>query len=281
MLRILLSAIALFSATTAFAAENPLSPSEFRDRLALTMEAETGSPTHPVDDWTFRAKDSDGEEITVNVDNAYNQYLAAPDELEAILVRYSAAMANINEAAGPDQLVVIVRPADYVIRSLAETMVLQDFPASRPLAGDLALFLAIDSPDSIRTASLRDLRGWGLSEEQAWERSLASVKNRMGEIGFAQLEGEQNSTVLVAASGLAPSLLATDALCAPEKPNGLDRAIVFLLSRDMLLLGFPDDDPSIKAFWNVVQGQLQGGAAMSKTPITCSEGRWAPVEIPG
>lgn len=244
------------------------------------MTSKTGFPARPVDDRTFVTKNGDGTEVTIFVDNAYQQYLSQPDQLDAVITRFTAAFTAKEQAPGLDQLTLIVRPSDYVTQSLAPGASLASFPAARPLAGDLSMFLAIDSPETVRTASLDDLKNWGLTEEQAWNRAVSSVKARVGPLGFAQLEGEPDSSALVADSGLAPSVLADPAFCGPEKRDGLDGAIVLLMSRDALLLGFPKEKPSIESFWRVAKSEIKAKTALSSTPIACRGGRWESVAVP-
>lgn len=275
-----LAALALAVAAPAAAADPPLSPSAFRDRLAASMTSTTGFPAKLVDDRTFVTKDGEGTEITIFIDNAYQQYLSQPDQLDAVIKRFTAVFTTKEPTAGLDQLTVIVRPSDYVTQSLGAGASLAAIPASRPLAGDLALFLAIDSPESIRTANLDDLKKWGVTEDQAWANAFGSIKARIGPLGFAQLEGEPDSSALVADSGLAPSVLADPAFCGPEKSDGLNEAIVLLISRHTLLFGFPKEKASIASFWSVAKREISANTTVSSTPITCRNGRWEPVAIP-
>lgn len=244
------------------------------------MEAATSYPGTPVDEWTFVTKDAGGSEVTVNIENAYREYVSGPDQLESILSRFATTLAQINASAGVDQLVLIVRPSDYIARALGQQSMPDKGLAARPLAGDLALFLAVDSPTSIRTANVDDLKLWGLSERQAWDKAVLSIKARVGELAFAQLEGEPNSSLLVADSGLAPSILADASFCGPQALDGMDGTFVLLFGRDALLFGFPRENASIDTFWEIAKELIKSGEAMSATPITCSGGKWKSVAIP-
>lgn len=270
-------ALALSGPTTA--AASPLSPSAFRDRLAATISSSTGQPAIPVDDQSFTTKDAEGSEVTVSIDNAYNEYLSDPDLLGTILQRFARVFGTKPAAASVDQLTVIVRPSDYVARSLGTAAATDKVPAGRPLAGDLSVFLAIDSPESIRTVIFDDLKAWILSEDQAWAKAFASIKTRVGPVGFAKLQGEPGASIIVAESGLAPSILGDSSLCGPASPTGLKGAVVLLLSRDALLVGFPDDKDSMRAFWKVTKEQIGKDQSLSKTAITCKGGHWTQVPI--
>lgn len=276
-----LAAFALLIAAPAASADAPLSPSAFRDRLAASMTAETGFPAKPVDDRTFVTKNGEGTELTIFIDNAYQQYLSQPEQLDAVIQRFTAVFTAKEQTAGLDQLTVIVRPSDYLTQTLSAGASLASFPAPRPLAGDLSTFLAVDSLETVRIANIEDLTRWGLTEEQAWIRAVGSIKVRVGPLGFAQLEGEPNSSALVADSGLAPSVLADPAFCGPEKRDGLDGAIVLLMSRDALLFGFPKEKASIESFWRVAKSEIKAKTSLSSTPIACRDGRWESGAVPG
>lgn len=270
-------ALALSGATAASA--EPLSPAAFRDRLAASISSSTGVPAKPVDDRTFTKKDAEGSEVTISIDNAYAEYLSDPEQLDTILKRFERVFGTKQPVARLDQLTVIVRPSDYVAESLGSATAHDKAPAGRPLAGDLSVFLAIDSPETIRTVVFDDLKAWNLSEAQAWEAALASVKARIGPVGFARMKNEPAASVIVAESGLAPSILGDPVLCGPASPTGLKGAVVLLLARDALLVGFPDDKDSMRAFWKVTREQIGKDQSLSKTAITCRNGRWTPVPI--
>lgn len=262
------------------AAASPLSPSVFRDRIAASISASTGHTAKPVDDRTFTTKDAEGSEVTVSIDNAYAEYLSNPEQLDTILQRFKKVFGTKQLVARLDQLTVIVRPSDYVARSLGSATANDKAPAGRPLVGDLSVFLAIDSPESIRTVNFDDLKTWNLSDDEAWVKALASIKMRVGPVGFAKLQDEPASSVMVAESGLAPSILADIALCGPASPTGFSGAMILLMSRDAFLLGFPGEKDSIKAFWKISKRLIADNGSMSKTVITCSEGRWMQVPVP-
>ena len=200
-IRAALAAFALLIAAPAALTAAPLSPTAFRDRLAESMTSATGFPAKPIDERTFVTKNSDGTEVTIFIDNAYQQYLSRPDELDTVIARFTAAFAAKETTAGADQLTVIVRPSDYLTQTLSASASLASFPAPRPLAGDLSTFLAVDSPETVRIANVEDLKRWGLTEEQAWTRAMASIQARVGPVGFAQLEGEPDSSTLRCATG--------------------------------------------------------------------------------
>ena len=117
-LLLVFAALALsLSGATAASAE-PLSPAAFRDRLAASISSSTGVPAKPVDDRTFTTKDAEGSGVTISIDNAYAEYLSDPEQLDTILKRFERVFGTKQPVARLDQLTVIIRPSDYIARSL-------------------------------------------------------------------------------------------------------------------------------------------------------------------
>ena len=252
-----------------------LPPAAFRDRFMAAIVAATGQPAKPVDDHSFTARKADGTEVTINIDNAYARYLAEPPRIDAIIAQFSRLIALPEaDAAGVEQLVVIVRPTDYIIRSLPPGADTRQVLPSRPMAGDLAFFLAVDSSEAIRTATADDLSRWHLNTDQAWTRGIANLKGRLGALQIVQIGGEQGPSGLSASSGLAPSSLAEPFLCGPAAPTGMAGQVVLVYSRDTFLFAVPSDTTQTRRFWVEAKRAAATGGSLSSTPLTCHDGKW-------
>lgn len=245
------------------------------------MSAATGNPTTTLDERTFKGKAADGEEVTVNIDSVYAQYLAEPVRLEAVVDRYARVMSGISGGgATADQLVVIVRPTNYLANSLPAGTSIDHFVPPRPLAGDLSYFLAVDSTDTIRTAGREDLAHWHLSEADAWTRARQQLKTRVGPLQLVRLGGEDGPSGLGAESGLAPSIIADPALCGPGAPEGRRGWIVLIFDRETLLFADPSDEVQTQRFWAVIKQARAARTSLSSTPLTCRNGHWVVARAP-
>lgn len=266
----------LLSLTALQAAAEPLSPAAFRDRLAAEMTVATGKPVTVMDERTFRTKRADGEELTVSIDNAYAQYQTDPTQLNAIVARFARLLATAPDPApGVEQLVVIVRPTNYVATSVAPGASLGNFLRPRAMAGDLAFFLAVDLPELIRVAGPEDLKRWKLSESDAWRRAVANIKARMGPITSIRLHDQNGPSGFGADSGLAPSLLAAPAAC-DEKPGAMwNEAVVLVFSRDAFLYADTRDRAMSTRFWSAARTMIDEGESMSRTVLRCRSGKWS------
>lgn len=272
----------LAAAAPARADDGTLSPVAFRDRLATAMSAATGNKSDPVDDRTFRTRSGDGTEVTVSIDSAFAEYRADPSRLDAIIGKYARVLsASTEKLKEPiDQLVLIVRPSDYLTRSLPPGASRKTLVPPRPMAGDLSYFLAVDSPETIRTATTDDLKRWDIDEANAWTRALANIRVHVGALDVIQLIDENGPRGIAADSGLAPSILAEPAFCGPAAREGSEGQLILLYARDMFLFALPADREQTARFWTAAKEAIAGGHSLSSTPLTCHDGHWVVAKAP-
>jgi hypothetical protein len=238
----------------------PLTILEYRERLATAVaQLRPGATILRVDERTLKIVEEGQTESQINIENGFNSYIADPAALEIIIGRYAKlAMTSEKSTESVDQLVIIVRPSDYlsslVTSSLAKTSP-DKLIAPRPMAGDLSFFLAVDSPETIRTASTDDLERWQLKEAAAWDRAAANIRSRLGEFTVGPIEGQPDSaTAIGAESGLAPIS------CSGENPQGLESQIVLVVSRDAYIFGVPSEPDSMRRFWATAKAFTSGAA---------------------
>jgi hypothetical protein len=263
-------------------AASPISIAAFRDQMAAALSKRFTTTITPVGTTAFDAKMPDGSNLRVNVDNAYQQYLMAPAEIDAVIVKYIGVFAEANgaDSATIDQLVVIVRPTNYLTENAAPGADLSKMLPPRPLAGDLSLFLAVDSPTAIRSAARDDLVRWRIDLPEAWKRAVPNIAVRIGALQMLRVNDESGASGYGGESGLAPSLLATATACSPENPDGIAGQIVLVVSRDVFLYGVPSDPESMLRFWRSAKEAIARKETLSFTPITCRQGAWVTVPLP-
>jgi len=263
-------------------AADPLPIAAFRDHYAAAAKAATGVEAKVVDERTFSTRTVDCVNLQVNVDNAYEMYLRQPDALEPIIKHFVNILIHpMDHSATIDQLVIIVRPTDYLARSLGPDAKLDNFPASHPMAGDVSAFLAVDAPDRIRTITVSDLAAWKIDASTAWSTAERNIKARIGPLAFGRIEGDAvSASVMTAESGLAPSLLVQQEMCSVAAPAGLGGQVVLLYAKDAYLFALPSDRLMTARFWKTAKTAIAAGKSLSRTPITCRRGRWVTIDIP-
>jgi hypothetical protein len=282
-MKTLLLALAMLVATAAApVSDAPLSALQFRDATAAAWRDRYGTTPEPAGPTSFDAKLPDGKAVRVYIDNAYQLYLQDPASLDAVIARHLQGLADSDETATADldQLVIIVRPTTYLTDSAAPGADLSKSLPTRPFAGDLSLFLAVDSPTTIRTASTDDLARWRIDTAAAWQRAYANIKPRVGPLQMFRLRDDNGASGIGAESGLAPSVLALPQMCGPEAAEGDNSQVVLVVSRDAFLFGVPGDADSMARFWREAKAAIAGDATLSLTPVTCKKGAWISVPVP-
>jgi len=273
------AAVILAGLLAALAVAAPMDPLAFRDRLAAAVSSRTGQPVVAVDDRTLRMRTAKGSDQVVTIDEVYARYLANPGVLDTIADEYSQTLGfAVEPSESADQIVVIVRPANY-FRRAAGTLVGGMVPP-RPLAGDLAYFLSVDTPKSIRPVMKSDLVRWQIGEGAAWRLGAAHIKARVGKLAVMRLGNDKGAVGLGSDSGLAPSVLADPEFCGPKAPAESHGQLVLLYSRDMLLFAPPSDAVLTRTFWRTVKAKVAAGESLSSTPIACRGGGWVVASAP-
>lgn len=205
----------------------------------------------------------------------YIEYLRTPDHLDYVIDRMIATLKQDEAelAPRPERLVVILRTKDTQVELGPSKPV---GVISRPFAGDLVQILAIDSPAAIQYAGKETLQALGMSEDQAWDRGLANLPERMGRLEVEPMEQIRQLTATSSESGLATSALLLPAACA----LGTNGKLVLILARHFFVQPRTEDERTIAGFWRLARFELTNPEAYSRTVIACRDGRWAAVEPP-
>lgn len=271
--------LVIFAFWAAPASADTLTPVQFRDAFAARAAVAFKHSTVVVGEQTFTTKSLKGDDVTIVTENAYALYLKDPSKLENVLELFTTSLiqSQTPDVAKIEQLVIIVRPSDYITRSVGPDASLESFITPRPLAGDLSFFLAVDSPVNIRSASPSDLKLWKIDESMAWQLAESNLKSRIGPIAIAHLGDETGASGITADSGLAPSLMADPRFCSATSPNGISSQIILLYGRDMILFAVPSDLDMTAKFWKTAKSEITAGRSMSSTPVTCKNGHWTTV----
>lgn len=276
--------IALFTAIALAlpAMAEPLELSAFRDRVAAEWHARIGDTIVAVGDGGFDTRSADGTTGRINVDNVYARYLENPEAAESIIDSFifTLVQSHTNRREKIEQLVIIIRPADYVSKALAQKPDMTEILPSKPLAGDVAMFLAVDSEQSLRTAGPDDLSRWKIDLQTAWEVARTNIKARMGQVEMFRVGNKDGASGLGAASGLAPSLLANGTFCGPETEKDKGRMVVLVVSKDVFLYADTEDRLQTARFWKAAAQLAKDGASLSLTPLSCEQGKWVAVPFP-
>jgi hypothetical protein len=272
-MRIILAAIAVLCAASLAWAQDLMSPAQFQELYTQrVVGAAPGTAVTPLGALSLRITPPSGDEdngLTVNLDRAYAEYSAGPDDVETILDRWVRfATQPIENAQMPERIVSVLRTRSHVdgyTRAMSgDGQALR--LVWRPFAGDLVEMIAFDSAEAIQFGTEDTLSDIGLSAEQAWALAPQNLPARLGALEHAVLA--PGVTWVGGGNGLAPSVLTNAGWCgAPENAN----ALYLIVDRDSFLMA--ERPTGVDAIRRVRDGMLRDGNAFSATLLACEGGR--------
>lgn len=264
--------VMLFTASAALA-QGVMTPAQFRDVYVerVTAAVPGATVTRSGDLSLSIATPATGEAgaMQINLDRAYSEYTAVPDQLDVILGRWVRIATTPPESAQmPERIVSVVRTQEHVIgytRALTRDGV-EPRLVWRPLVGDLVEMIAFDSPDAIQLGTEDSLRDLNITPEQAWALAPQNLPARLGALTH---ETVAPGIVWVGGgNGLAPSVLTNAQWCAaPENAN----ALYLVVDRDAFLMA--ERPAGVEAITRARNGMVSEGSAFSSTLMLCEGGR--------
>jgi len=190
-----------------------------------------------VDEDTLRVgrhgKKPSAEGLQLFLGAQYARYLNAPDEAQVVIdrvARLAIAADEPGESATRENLIVLVRPVEYVEQPGAEKMNL----IWRPFAGDFVEVVAVDAPETFQLADGEKVDLLFPTRDATWKAALANTRKRMGALEVERLS--EGVWAISSESGLSLSVLED-----PEawRVNGVTISAdpwAVLLQRNLLLL---------------------------------------------
>jgi hypothetical protein len=241
----------------------PMSVVEFRDLfVARLREAYPDAEIEIVSDTALKLTRGDLEG-SAYVENVYGSYVRDPAHLDFHMGKLLSLVANSSPESpqGVNQLVVVARPVDYG-RALGADVLM------RPLAGDVGLLLAFDTPTALGGAIRSSLEEMELTEDEAFARAVENLSGRVGEFEVQRFE-HANVFHIKAESGLATGLLAL-----PDRwRNGVSACVVFVVNREAFLWCDLADADAVRALGQFAR-VVQVHDAVSKMLLVLENGVW-------
>lgn len=237
---------------TAFSADVQ-SPAEFADSYLKKLEQ-----TYPdtsatlTDEMTVSVKMPNEQTFTAYLDNAYMEYQADPTALDAVLATYIATLGTHINQQYPDQslpnLVPVIKHPDYVAEAEARTAALSTNPDIdnrlyyEEINSELVVIYAFDSELSLSFASREDIKDLGV--ELSGLRGTA-IQNLDGRLPPIERHGDNSLAMLTADGNFESSLLLFDGIWNAENFPVAGDIVVFVPSRDVLLITGSEDQEGL------------------------------------
>lgn len=264
-----------FAASAQELMEFPAFERAFVSRLQKDLAGAT--VTRDLEENAIRVQLPNDEERLIFLDRFYQRYRAGESfddvfaSMRSILDVDNARGADFNRSIS----YVLVRPTSYIVPEMNDEGP-DNRPITRPLAGDLLLFLGLDHGPAYSyppRASIEDLG----SEDELWDEALARTLDALGEISLIAYDRPGEPTVyLLAAENthLGASLLVDDATWDAPGIKAIGAEIVALPTRDAVLLADAGDPRAVALLRQIMINTVDEPSALTNTLIVRRNGRW-------
>lgn len=219
---------------------------------------------------------------TMNLDNAYARYKAAPDSLEDIAADFAAVAKKMTSPlvaaeAGLEKLLPAVRDLEYIRVLQAESKNFEgehkgDELAVLPLIGELGIVLAFDMESSTVFATWQRIESLGVKRDEALALALRNFENIAVDPVIHEFKGFVG---LDSGGSYQASLLLTDAYWERHKFPFKGDLVAFPVTRDAMFLTGSEETEGLKAARAIAAEWIEENAyPMSSQPIVRQYGKW-------
>jgi uncharacterized protein YtpQ (UPF0354 family) len=272
--------VAIFVGTASMAAaKTPLSPRAFTAAFAAAATAAMpAAKVTVVGDLHLETRSAGGETTTTDLHNAYRVYVADPAQLDAVIRRYVAVLADV---VGPAQPLLDRTHIVPVLKSKAWVEAVrqqrQAAPATQlltePFNSELMIVYAEDRPSSIRYLMTRDDVG---DRGKLHELALANLKRLLQKIEMRQAA---DGIFLVSAGGeYEPSLLLADGIWSSGRITVDGDIVAAVPAKGMLLVTGSRNKPGVARLQAVAAELARGPYALTADLLVYRGGKWVTFE---
>lgn len=257
---------------------NPLTPLQFRNQARAAVERLLpGAKVRAVDERTLRIKLPGGgrdDEVQMMLDGAYDRYLLDPGARDAILEQMVRVLVSANTAplATQDNMVILLRPADYLQASdLGAVKAL-----TRSFGEGFMEIVALDIGETFRVVGVEDLLPVVKGEDAIWRKAAENTRARNAVYDVAQ--PTSGVWTISSASSLAPYFVMSPDLWAANGVMIKGDPVAVFLERNLLLLADGGDKDLMKGlpiFLNKVKAEP---GTISTTMYIRRNGAWSVLE---
>jgi uncharacterized protein YtpQ (UPF0354 family) len=210
--------------------------------------------------------------LRANLDNVFREYLGEPANAGEMIDRHIRLVAG-GLTRVPEferhKLIPVVRHKELVSSEPADS---DEFPFAYPLAGDLYVVYAADTPDVViypRSGLLSEL---GLEESQI--RALA-LENLRHIVSKPKIETYPTLATVSAADAYLTSLLLIDDFWAAERFSFHGDIVVFVVARDLMLVTGSQENEGLEKAMKTAHDMIdQVPYSISPEPIVRRDGKW-------
>lgn len=244
-----------------------VTPAEFTSHYIETLQrnADPAVKVTVVQDLELKVKFPNGEEPTIFLNNAYDQYRRDPREEGAVLAQYVAGILDLSKGLSEDvsrqQIVPVVKDRPWITESMQALRARGLKEAEEPIYDDLTPELVVayaeDSPRNVRYLSKKDLE---LAKIERGELRSLACENLRRILPNIRREGGGGTYMVIADGTYEASLLLLDSTWAPGEFEVQGEIVVAIPTRDVLLVTGSQDPGGLEKVRRLVRETMANGA---------------------
>ncbi|MBN1910072.1 MAG: DUF1444 family protein [Pirellulales bacterium] len=229
--------------------ETKLTPAEFTEAFAARLtEMDDGLTCHRNADLELKLETAEGEDHNVFLDNAYREYLAAPEDIERVLSGYSNAALETLRSPDVEQVVIesvvpVIKDAAYP-RDAMKSLSAKGYDTEKlelyyePLNEQLVILYASDTEYNVKYLNCDMVKSLGLKPDALRQRAIDNLKTICPPI---QKHGQERVFMVTAGGTYETSLLLLDSIWSSEIFPVQGDIVIAVPSRDVLLVTGSED----------------------------------------
>lgn len=259
-----------------------VSPGEFTDRFVQALESsDPGVTTDVSEPLKLTAANAAGQEVIVYLDNAYDLYVQDTDQLDSILERYVASLAETMAASEAPPLSVadivpVVKDSAWLAEVMAAASADMDTePAEYYQASfveGLSIIYAEDTPTNIRYIEKASIADIGVDIASIPATAIVNLLTKLPDI---TVEGGDGLYMIIADGNYEASLLLVDEIWSSENFDVAGDIVVAVPARDVLLVSGTENGEQLEQLIAIAK-QVYSESPYNLTPnlYVRQDGRW-------
>ncbi|TGE78211.1 hypothetical protein C7Y70_16855 [Pseudoalteromonas sp. KS88] len=283
--------LSMFS-VSAFA--NDITKQEFSrmyiERAKLSLEQ---AAFDKVEELAIEIEFKNGLHVKTNLANSYTRYSSGQATIDEVLKDIIASQIeyqNLGEAdaISISQLRPVIKSKSYLENVKGQLIAAGasnvHLPYFEKLTGELLIFYAIDSPDSLRFLTQQDLQNLALSSSNIRDKAIANLDSYLNDINIKieKLDIENNGQLymLVADENYEATAILTPYFKDLLKQEIPGEVVIGMPSRNILLIASKNDSRAVRAVAGITYSQFPELAyAISPFIYTLNDGNWQQIEL--
>ncbi|MGP5156369.1 DUF1444 family protein [Pseudoalteromonas prydzensis] len=263
---------------------------QYTERAKLALKHAT---FNHIDNLVIEIEFENGLKVTSYLANSYARYISGQASMDEALADFIASQVeyqNLDESdvLNISQLRPVIKSQSYldgVKSQLAAAGVDEiQLPYYEKLTGELLVFYAIDSPDSLRFLTQQDFQSLGLSSRNLRSKAIANLDDYLSAINIKieklDIQDSGDVYMLVADENYEATAILTPSFKKLLKQKIPGEVIIGIPSRNILLIASKSDSKAVMSVAGITYSQYPELAySISPFIYTLKDDSWQQIDL--